>query len=469
MTPAEYGSYQLLIIGDPDCNNTPESVDNSAHLWTPVVMGSGGNRTVVGTDPEFHYAGGHHGAEHLVQDGIAFAGAREGATGVYFDTSCSDELPLTSEEVAEGLEGTRDVNDILNHLTSFPAKGAWTENTSPPCGGSVQQVAANPFFDEGATKLLDTDIEGWSCSDHITFPSFPADWFPLAVATDTSTLPTCGTDPENGSEVCGQAYVLLAGSGIKATAPNLSLTPETHEDPAGVNNTHTVTANVHAAGKPIAGVQVTFSVTGTNNGVTGSCSTSECKTDENGNVSFTYADANGAGSDQIIAGASIEHEVEHEETSSEDIRPAAVTVKVTSVEQATANELWVQPAATTTTTTTTTTAKSSVLPVKETVKPTGSAHLASSGRACVASSGYVASVSGKGIASVTYTLDGHRLKTLRHASHGAYALRIQVSSRRAHHLSIHVTFSSAAHTSAVTLHKTLARCAAHIVLPRFTG
>jgi hypothetical protein len=81
-------------------------------------------------------------------------------------------------------------------------------------------------------------------------------------------------------------------------------------------------------------------------------------------------------------------------------------------------------------------------------------------------------VSGRGISTVTFTLDGHKLKTLSKAnSHGAFTLRVHVASGRAHHLSIKVTFTSAAHTSAVTLRKTLARCAAvhHVVVPRFTG
>ena len=61
------------------------------------------------------------------------------------------------------------------------------------------------------------------------------------------------------------------------------------------------------------------------------------------------------------------------------------------------------------------------------------------------------------------------LKTIKHASHGAFSLRIKVSSGRAHHLSVHVKFTAASHTSAKTLHKTLARCAARVIKPRFTG
>jgi hypothetical protein len=102
----------------------------------------------------------------------------------------------------------------------------------------------------------------------------------------------------------------------------------------------------------------------------------------------------------------------------------------------------------------------------------GSAHLASSRRACVASTGYLASISGKAISSVTYTLDGHRLKTLKKAnSHGSYTLRIKVKAGKSHRLSIRVAFTSASHTKPVTIKRTLARCAAvkRTVAPRFTG
>ena len=347
MTAPEFASYQVLIVGDPSCGGTALSAVETAHTWTPVVMGDGanplvGNRVVVGTDPEYHYAAGHLGAEHLVQDGIAFAGGVAGATGVYFDTSCTDlpESPQEEEErlagddlrpaevtqpILEGPDG-RDKNDVLEHLTEAPSKEAWTEDTDPPCGGEVGQVAANPVFDTGTSKLLDSDIQGWGCSVHIAFPTFPSDFFPLAVDTETALKPTCGTDPEAGEEVCGEAYVLLAGEGIVAEAPNLTLTPKSETAPAG--GTHTVVAYVHQGETPLAEKVVTFTVTGQNHGVGGTCTTGagapdpECKTDANGDVRFTYSDTNGVGNDTIDASVTLE--TTHEETTPvEDAKPAA--------------------------------------------------------------------------------------------------------------------------------------------------
>jgi hypothetical protein len=102
----------------------------------------------------------------------------------------------------------------------------------------------------------------------------------------------------------------------------------------------------------------------------------------------------------------------------------------------------------------------------------GSAHLASSPKACVAGGDYLASVSGKHITSVTFTLGGHKLKTLGKAnSHGAFVLLVPVKAGRVEHLTIHVAFDSSTRNRSQTITKTLARCAAapHVVKPRFTG
>jgi large repetitive protein len=308
MTAADFAKYQLLVVGDPDCGPTPASATSNVSTWAPVVMGTSvnttvGNRTLIGTDPEYHYgnqngiSGGAPptnpadpqtaGAEHLVQDGMAFAGAVAGATGVYFDTSCAD----SGSDIAA-------LNSLSVQGTGF------SEDTSPPCGGSVQLIASNPAFSTSPTTLTDANIQGWNCSDHITFPTYPADFEPLAVATDTATHPTCGTDPSTGSSACGEAYVFVSGA-VVATSPDLALTPPTATDPVG--GTHTVTATVTdgTSGPPISGVTVTFLVTGQNSGVSGTCAPVSCVTNSSGQVTFTYPDTKGAGTDTIDASITV--------------------------------------------------------------------------------------------------------------------------------------------------------------------
>jgi hypothetical protein len=80
----------------------------------------------------------------------------------------------------------------------------------------------------------------------------------------------------------------------------IALTPASATLSVGQN--HTVTANLtDLLANPQPGIQVLFSVdSGPNAGATGGCSTnSNCTTDANGQVSFTYQGNNGIGIDQI--------------------------------------------------------------------------------------------------------------------------------------------------------------------------
>lgn len=288
MTAADFASYQVLIAGDPTCSFLAASFTSNADTWAPVVMGTSittkpGNRILIGTDPVFHRTS-HPGADHLIKDGIAFAGALPGRTGLYFDASC--------------LDGTRGATTVATLAKLSTGAGTWTENASPPCGGSVSLVASNPAFSD----LTSSDLQGWGCSDHETWRTFQDDWNALAVATDTPTKPTCGSDPGGvpGNTVCGEAYILLSGVGTVVTAPNITLTPTAATNPLG--GSHTVTATITTpTGAPLVGQKVDFTITGQNAGLSGTCSPATCVTDASGKVTFTYPDTNGAGDDTIVA------------------------------------------------------------------------------------------------------------------------------------------------------------------------
>jgi hypothetical protein len=120
----------------------------------------------------------------------------------------------------------------------------------------------------------------------------------------------------------------------------------------------------------------------------------------------------------------------------------------------------------------TTPVTATVIPAKTGVLAFGAAHLASSASACVASAGYLASVSGKLIASVTFTLGGHKLATVRKPnSHGAYTHRIKLPVGSKQKLVIKVVFTKASKVHASTITRSLARCAVvhHASAPTFTG
>jgi hypothetical protein len=243
-----------------------------------------------------------------------------------------------------------------------------------------------------------------------------------------------GFSPEN-------AYGYYGGMSLAPVAEvtNVALTPAT--ETALVNTEKCVTAAVtDQSGNPLPSVRVDFVVTGANSAEGSVFAGSE------GDATFCYTGAN-LGSDTI-------------------------TGAVGKIE-GTAAKTWVAelpkpPVAVTPTTTTPITppvAKSGVLAL-------GAAHLASSADACVASSGYLASVSGKLIASVTFTLNGHKIGTL-HApnSHGAFTARVKLPVGAKEKLVIKVAFTAASKTHTATITKNLARCAVvhHISTPRFTG
>src|SRR5688572_12708612 len=173
MTQAQFGTYDLLVIGDPTCSSssTTAAVTNVA-VWGPVVMGTAGGRTLagnrilVGTDPVFHSGGYTTVRATIIRTGIDFAGKQPGRTGLYISTSCS--------------HGT--IGSVLAGLSLLSTgTGTWTSNPAPPCGGNVSLIAAEPSF----ATLTTASLQGWGCSVHNSFPTFPSDWSALAVATDT--------------------------------------------------------------------------------------------------------------------------------------------------------------------------------------------------------------------------------------------------------------------------------------------
>ncbi len=296
MTAADFAEYRLIIVGDPTCSFVPAVVSQNALALSDAVMAraggntTAGNRILIGTDPVFHYTAGSTGAggQKLIDTGIDFAKVQPGSTGLYLDMSCLDH----------DWDGNLvpDVQDKLLPKLSAAPSPVWTQNQSPPCGGSVSLISNAAQF----ATLATAHLQGWGCSVHETFPVYPTDWFPLAVATDTTTTPTCGTDVTTGAAKCGEAYILIAGSGIVASAPNLSLTPLTATNPVGTTHTVTATVTDPADGSAKGGVTVSFLVTGANAGATGTCGPASCVSDSAGQVTFTYTGAS-AGSDTITA------------------------------------------------------------------------------------------------------------------------------------------------------------------------
>lgn len=295
MTAAQFADYQLVIVGDPNCGTLSAVVSENAKPLADAVMAraggntKAGNRILIGTDPVLHSS---QGGAKLVETGIDFAGVQDGATNLYLNFTCGDR--------DYDANGTPDGQEKLLPLLTLDPTPGWTQNERPPCGVSASLISNAAQF----ATLKSADLQGWGCSVHETFPTFPTDWTALAIATDTQTMPTCGTDVDNGARTCGEAYLLIAGSGIVVEAPNLSVTPPTATNTVGTS--HTVTAAVtNTDGTPRGGVVVSFLVTGANAGATGTCVPAACTTNAAGKVTFTYRGAK-AGDDTINAAVTLD-------------------------------------------------------------------------------------------------------------------------------------------------------------------
>ena len=110
-----------------------------------------------------------------------------------------------------------------------------------------------------------------------------------------------GWDPADGLRKIWvqelQASSVLLPCGIKVVG--ITLTPASATNYVG--DSHTVTATLtDLLANPQAGIDVTFSVSGVNPGVSGTCNPSDCKSDANGEVTFTYTASN-VGQDTITA------------------------------------------------------------------------------------------------------------------------------------------------------------------------
>jgi hypothetical protein len=290
MTAAQFSAYQVLILGDPNCDaaigNFPYGADANASTWQGVVASSSGNRVLIGTDPTLHNDGptGTQRGDLLEKNGIAFAGAKSRATGAYIDLSCAYDAAAFGTAVP-----------FLDGLSSHGA-GSFTvggENGVSPrlCAGAISIVAQSG----PTTGLHNADLSGWGCSVHEFFDKFPSDFTPLAIATDPAIPKTYSAkDVDTGTIVSGSPYIMLAGGGVTVVS-NITLTPATATNPVGTS--HTVTATVKRNGNPVSGAVVTFNVdSGPNVNKHGTGTTNA-----SGQTTFTYTDTGGAGTDEISA------------------------------------------------------------------------------------------------------------------------------------------------------------------------
>ncbi|MGB2716768.1 MAG: Ig-like domain-containing protein [Vicinamibacterales bacterium] len=216
------------------------------------------------------------------------------------------------------------------------------------------------------------------------------------------------------------------GLPCNVVATGITLSPPSATNTVGQN--HTVTATVRDnLGNPLAGKTVTFTViSGPNAGKTGAGTS-----DASGHATFTYT-SSVAGTDQIQASFDA-----NEGTSPADIRQSNTVTKT-----------WVAAVVTT-------------------GKPAAKASIRGGRKRCTRTTAS-ARVSGQNISTVTYSLDGKRIKKAK-----GNKTSVTVNAKRlksgTHRITARITFTGATGAKAQTKRVSFVRCARRAARPKFTG
>ena len=182
---ADFASFKAIIIGDPDCGDSPPAaaVANSA-IWGAAIDGP---VLAIGTDEYFHSTSG---GQTLATSGVQFVtSGSAGQTGAYISLSCYYDSSTPT---------------VVTLLAPF---GVFTVEGNLDCYDDSHIVAVHPAL-AGST---DATLSNWGCSVHEVFRTFPsATFLPLAIAENIAgTGNLTFADGTNGVP-----YILASGGGV---------------------------------------------------------------------------------------------------------------------------------------------------------------------------------------------------------------------------------------------------------------
>jgi uncharacterized repeat protein (TIGR01451 family)/MYXO-CTERM domain-containing protein len=203
-TTADFATYKAIVLPDNYCDGPSSTALDSAAVWAPAVTG---NVLLIGGDPELHSGGAPGGPTSLLTNGIGFAAADTGHTGLMYALGC----------------GLPDMT-ALNQFGSFTVGGFGSD--------SIHIVAVHPAL----SGLTDALLSNWGSSTHLKFEAFPENFVPLAIQLD-------GTNPgimSFADGTSGTPFLLVRGSGVQPVGLNVSASAAATVE-AGSPLTYTIT------------------------------------------------------------------------------------------------------------------------------------------------------------------------------------------------------------------------------------
>lgn len=193
----EFSGYRAIILGDPDCGDTPPEIPT---LWASAVNG---NVLIYGSNPSRH-----EGKLPVIEQAIAFASKDETRTGAYISTSCYYHSAPSR---------TR-----MGWLAPFGEKGAKKPEErqfevvhADLCPNKADVVASFELDLQGnGVGYENAALSEWGCSAHNYFQSWPANFEPMALITDNGTSSRYTDFPGEPYILARGAYVSSCGNGV---------------------------------------------------------------------------------------------------------------------------------------------------------------------------------------------------------------------------------------------------------------
>ncbi|RNC65600.1 MAG: hypothetical protein ED859_17425 [Desulfuromonadales bacterium] len=199
--------------------------------------------------------------------------------------------------------GVVEENRLNNAATRAIVAGQLQSNMGAIAGtvtnsmGGVGGVTIN-VYDGSGTSLLGSTVT--DSTGYYLYENVPAGTAQVGIVPPAGYVP----DAAMKSTIVASQQVSVVDFSLSAATLHIDLTPPSAINDMGLKNySHTVTALIaDSQNNPQTNIPVTFSVSGVNTGVSGTCSPSDCKTGSNGNVTFTYTNARHVkGNDTITA------------------------------------------------------------------------------------------------------------------------------------------------------------------------
>jgi len=210
-----FSAYRAIILADRSFVTSPTPALNAAlanrTVWSAAAAG---NVIIDGEDFTYHAnygstAGIKAASKTFITNAVQFATADPTKTGLF--------IQLSGYYNSAGAGTLVPVLDALSSVAN--QTGPLPNGPFAVRGGDFNKIHLTATH-AALAGLTDANLSNYGCSSHETFDTWPKDFIPLAIATDSSPIYSGGIPVMKGSP-----YIMVRGVGVTALGDNcLSIT-----------------------------------------------------------------------------------------------------------------------------------------------------------------------------------------------------------------------------------------------------